>query len=100
MNYERCIRNKCKECKEYIKCFREEDMKIKFLVDVPDKYTKEQYKKGQVKEFEDNRAKEILSAKRSNGQAYAEEVKEIKKEAEEENKAVVTDKSKKTRKKK
>ena len=47
--------------------------KIKFLVDVPDKYT---YTKGQVKEFEDARANEILSAKRANGEKYAEEVKE------------------------
>ena len=52
-------------------------MKIKFLVNVPDKYTKEEYKKGQVKEFEDKRAKEILSAKQPNGQPYAEEVIEI-----------------------
>lgn len=52
-------------------------MKIKFLVNVPDKYTKEEYKEGQVKEFEDKRAKEILSAKQPNGQPYAEEVKEI-----------------------
>lgn len=52
-------------------------MKIKFLVNVPDKYTREEYKKGQVKEFEDSRAKEILSAKQSNGQPYAEEVVEI-----------------------
>ena len=51
-------------------------MKIKFLVNVPDKYTKEEYKKGQVKEFEDKRAMEILSAKQPNGQSYAEEVKE------------------------
>lgn len=51
-------------------------MEIRFLVNVPDKYTKEEYKKGQVKEFEDKRAKEILSAKQSNGQPYAEEVKE------------------------
>lgn len=50
--------------------------KIEFLVDVPDKYTKEEYKKGQVKEFEDARANEILSAKRANGEKYAEEVKE------------------------
>lgn len=50
--------------------------KIKFLVNVPDKYTKEEYKKGQVKEFEDARANEILSAKRANGEKYAEEVKE------------------------
>lgn len=52
-------------------------MKIKFLVDVSDKYTNERYKKGQVKEFETERAKEILLAKRSNGQPYAEEVVEI-----------------------
>lgn len=51
-------------------------MKIKFLVDIPDKYTKEEYRKGQVKEFEDERAIEILSAKQSNGRPYAEEVKE------------------------
>lgn len=51
-------------------------MEIRFLVNVPDKYTKEEYKKGQVKEFDDKRAIEILSAKQSNGQPYAEEVKE------------------------
>lgn len=51
-------------------------MKIKFLVDISDKYTKEEYRKGQLKEFEDKRAIEILSAKQSNGQPYAEEVKE------------------------
>ena len=50
--------------------------KLKFLVNVPDKYTREEYKKGQVKEFEDARADEILSAKRANGERYAEEVKE------------------------
>ena len=51
-------------------------MKIKFLVDISDKYTKEEYRKGQVKEFDDKRAIEILSAKQLNGQPYAEEVKE------------------------
>lgn len=50
--------------------------KLKFLVNVPDKYTKEQYIKSQIKEFEDARADEILSAKRANGERYAEEVKE------------------------
>lgn len=50
--------------------------KVKFLVNVPDKYTREEYKKGQVKEFEDERADEILSAKRIDGGKYAEEVKE------------------------
>ena len=51
-------------------------MKIKFLVSVPDKYTREMYKKGQVKEFTEDRAKEILSARQPNGNPYAEEVKE------------------------
>jgi hypothetical protein len=50
--------------------------KLKFLVNVPDKYTKEMYEEGQVKEFEDDRADEILSAKQSNGESYVEEVKE------------------------
>ena len=48
--------------------------KIRFLVNVPDKYTKEQYIKGQIKEFNNKRAEEILSKKRANGEAYAEEV--------------------------
>lgn len=52
--------------------------KIRFLVDVPDKYTREEYKKGQEKEFEDKRAEEILKARRANGQTYAELVEEIK----------------------
>ena len=50
--------------------------RIKFLVNTHDIYTKEMYTKGQVKEFEDARADEILSAKRPNGERYAEEVKE------------------------
>lgn len=45
--------------------------KIEFLVDVPDKYTNEKYTKGQVKEFNNERAEEILKAKRANGEAYA-----------------------------
>lgn len=53
--------------------------KIRFLVNVPDKYTREEYKKGQEKEFEDKRAEEILKARRANGQPYAELVEEIKK---------------------
>lgn len=52
--------------------------KIRFLVDVPDKYTREEYKKGQEKEFEDKRAEEILKARRANRQPYAELVEEIK----------------------
>ena len=57
--------------------------KVKFLVNVPDKYTREEYKKGQVKEFENERADEILSAKRIDGGRYAEEVKETAEEIEE-----------------
>lgn len=52
-------------------------MKIKFLVNVQDKYTKETYTEGQIKEFEDERAKEILLAKQTNGQPYAAEIVEI-----------------------
>lgn len=50
--------------------------RIRFLANVHDKYTQEKYVKGQVKEFKDARADEILSAKRANGERYAEEVKE------------------------
>ena len=50
--------------------------KLEFLVDVPDKYTNEMYKKGDVKEFNNKRAEEILSKKRSNGEAYAKEIVE------------------------
>ncbi len=37
--------------------------KIKFLLKVKDKETKEIYEEGTIKEFEDDRAKEILKAK-------------------------------------
>lgn len=50
--------------------------KLEFLVDVPDKYTKEMYRKGEIKEFDNKRAEEILSKKKSNGEAYAREVVE------------------------
>lgn len=50
--------------------------RLKFLVDVPDKYTREMYKKGDIREFNNKRAEEILSKKRANGEAYAEEVLE------------------------
>ena len=74
--------------------------KIKFLVDVPDKYTKEVYKEGQEKEFEDKRADEILAAKQSNGQPYAEEVIEKSEEVETAVKKIKTEKAvKKTTKK-
>ena len=45
--------------------------KLKFLVNIPDKYTGERYEKGQIKEFKDERAKEILAARRVNGEVYA-----------------------------
>ena len=51
--------------------------KLEFLVDVPDKYTKEMYRKGEIKEFDNKRAEEILSKKRNNGEAYAREIKEV-----------------------
>ena len=78
VNYTFCIKVKCDQCKNYNKCFKEEVVmkKIKFLVDVPDKYTREEYKKGQVKEFEDKRAEEILAAKQSSGEPYAVLIKE------------------------
>lgn len=72
--------------------------KLEFLVDVPDKYTGEMYKKGQVKEFNNKRTEEILSKKRSNGEAYAREVIE---EVETATKKVKAETAiKKTRKKK
>ena len=52
-------------------------MKLKFLIDVPDKYTREIYQKDQVKDFEEKRAKEILAARRSNGEPYAILIQEI-----------------------
>ena len=52
--------------------------RIKFLVNVPDKYTREEYKEGQEKEFEDKRAEEILKARRANGQPYAELIAQTK----------------------
>ena len=45
--------------------------KLKFLVNVPDKYTGERYEKGQIKEFNNKRAEEILNTKRANGEPYA-----------------------------
>ena len=72
--------------------------KLEFLVDVPDKYTKELYRKGQVKEFNNKRAEEILSKKRNNGEAYAREIIE---EVETATKKVKAETAvKKTRKKK
>lgn len=69
-------------------------IKLKFLVDVPDKYTKEQYKKGQEKEFNNKRAEEILLAKQKDGQPY---VIEIKEEVETATKNINTEKAVKKR---
>ena len=55
--------------------------KVKFLVNVPDKYTREEYKEGQVKQFNNKRAEEILSARRNTGEPYAIEVVEKKETA-------------------
>lgn len=74
--------------------------RIKFLVNVPDKYTREEYKEGQEKEFEDKRAEEILKARRANGQPYAELIAQTK-EIETATKKVKAETAvKKTRKKK
>lgn len=79
--------------------------KIKFLVNVPDKYTKEQYTENQTKEFEDERADEILSAIRKNGRPYAVLVEDKTETAEKnigdsedlkENKVVVEENNKET----
>lgn len=49
--------------------------KLKFLVDTHDKYTREKIKKGDIKEYNEDRAEEILSARRGEGKPYAVEVK-------------------------
>ena len=54
--------------------------KIKFIIQVTDKNTKEEYKAGQIVEFEDKRANEILTARLTDGTCYAVEVKESEKE--------------------
>ena len=74
--------------------------KIKFLVNVPDKYTREEYKEGQEKEFEDKRAEEILKARRANGQPYAELVAQTKEIETAAKKVKAETAVKKTRKKK
>ncbi len=51
--------------------------RLKFLVNVLDKYTGEEYKVGQVKEFNNKRTEEILKAIRSNGEPYAVIVDEV-----------------------
>lgn len=54
--------------------------RLKFLIQVVDKNTKEKYEEGQIVEFEDKRANEILEARLTNGEHYAIEVKEVEKE--------------------
>ena len=51
--------------------------KVEFLADTYDKYTYVDYKKGDIVEFKDKRAEEILAAKQRNGQPYAKIVEEI-----------------------
>ena len=51
--------------------------KVEFLVDTYDKYTYVDYKKGDIVEFKDKRAEEVLAAKQRNGQPYAKIVEEI-----------------------
>ena len=72
--------------------------RVKFLVNTHDIYTKEKYSEGQEVEFEDKRADEILSKKRSNGEPYAREVLEVIETATKKVKAETA--VKKTRKKK
>lgn len=67
-----------KEGKSTYKEEIEKMKKVRFLVDVPDKYTGEKYKKGQEVDFEDERVDEILSARRkADGKPFAELVEEI-----------------------
>ena len=51
-------------------------MKLKFKHLCQDKYNGRYYKKGDIVEFEEERAKEILS----NGYGYADVIEEVKKE--------------------
>lgn len=51
--------------------------KIKFIANATDKITNEKYKVGDIKEFKNERADEILKARRKNGKAFAELVEEI-----------------------
>lgn len=54
--------------------------RLKFLIQVTDKNTKEEYQEGQIVEFEDKRANEILEARLTSGEHYAIEVEEVEKE--------------------
>lgn len=71
--------------------------KIEFLADVLDKYTLEFHRKGEVKEFDNERANEILNARGKNGEVYAKIIEEIETATVETN---IETAVKKTRKKK
>lgn len=59
-------------------------MRLKFNYDVPDKYTREVYKKGKTYDFAEERANEILKVVNKNtGKPYAEVAKEKPKKKEE-----------------
>lgn len=51
--------------------------KLEFLADTYDKYTNVDYTKGDIVEFKDKRAEEILAAKQKNGKPYAKIVEEV-----------------------
>ena len=51
--------------------------KLEFLADTYDKYTNIDYKKGDIVEFKDKRAEEVLAAKQKNGQPYEKIVEEV-----------------------
>lgn len=61
----------------YIKRRRWKMKKLEFLADTYDKYTNIDYKKGDIVEFKDKRAEEVLAAKQKNGQPYAKIVEEV-----------------------
>ena len=86
INYANCMQRKCEQCRYYNfvldinKKERRKMKKLKFLIQVTDKNTKEEYKAGQIVKFEDKRANEILAARLTNGECYAIEIKEVEKE--------------------
>lgn len=51
--------------------------KLRFLESTYDKYTYVDYKKGDIIEFKDKRAEEILNARTREGKPYAEIVEEV-----------------------
>ena len=51
--------------------------KLRFLENTYDKYTNVDYTKGDIVEFKDKRAEEILAARTREGKPYAEIVEEV-----------------------